>query len=107
MASSIILPVITGIAPDVGSSSGGDLVKIIGNDFSNNVSVFFGDHAAEVIVVREELGEMIVDVRTPPHAPELVAVTLINLDENGTPLLEVSPYIIFLAADVFARVGGI
>jgi hypothetical protein len=80
------IPVLNGIAPASGHSSGDDLVKIIGTDFSQKVAVRFGDFNAEIIVVRESGGLSVADVRTPSHAPGFVDVTLTNLDENSEPV---------------------
>jgi len=79
------VPVVESVSPSSGSSSGKELVKINGTGFADKLSVLFGTNPAEVIAVREDNGQSIADVRTPRHEPALVAVTVINLDDAGTP----------------------
>ena len=80
------IPVINTVTPNNGSSGDNELVKIAGSGFSENLSVLFDSKPAEVIVVREEGGESIADVKTPGHEPSLVTVTVINLDSEGEPI---------------------
>lgn len=80
------VPVITSVSPAGGSSKGGEPVKISGAGFAENITVLFGDAPAEIIVVREEGGVTVADVRTPGRTPSVVAVTVINLDSDGVPV---------------------
>lgn len=79
------LPNVTSVQPAVGPSSGGDLVRIVGTDFTDHVRVLFGD-ALAVASVHDEAGLRIVDVRTPAHQVGVVDVELVNLDAAGVPV---------------------
>ena len=80
------VPTLTGISKASGPAGGGDLVRITGSGFAEQVSVRFGDAEAEVLSVREEAGASVADVRTPAHQPATVDVVLINLDPDGNPV---------------------
>lgn len=80
------LPTISALAPTSGPAAGGDLVRITGADFAEQVEVLFGAVPTTVVSVREETGASIADVRTPPHEDETVDVTVRNLDGTGTPV---------------------
>ncbi len=80
------IPVISGISPQTGPASGGDLVRISGSGFAAQVEVLFGDAPGEVISVRAEAGVSLADVRTPGHADATVDITLRNLDAGGNPV---------------------
>jgi hypothetical protein len=77
------VPTLTGISANRGSTAGGEIVYLKGIGFAEQVSVFFGDAQAEVIVVREASGNCTVDLKTPSHAPSMVDVRLLNLDTDG------------------------
>ena len=72
-------PAITSIAPAVGPSSGGDLVRLVGSDIADAVRVRFGGVLAKVESVRREAGSVVVDVRTPAHAEGLVDLEVENV----------------------------
>lgn len=80
------VPNISNVSPFMGTSIGGEVVKISGTGFAENVSVLFGEVPAEVIVVRKERGLTAADVRTPAHEPSIVAVTVTNEDYTGVPV---------------------
>jgi hypothetical protein len=79
-------PAITSIAPAVGPSSGGDLVRLIGSDIADAVRVRFGGVLAKVESVRREAGSVVVDVRTPTHAEGLVDLEVENVDAADVPI---------------------
>ena len=79
-------PALTSIAPAVGPSSGGDLVRLVGSHIAAAVIVRFGGVPAHVESVRRESGVDIVDVRTPLHAEGIVDLELENLDAAGAPI---------------------
>ena len=80
-------PAITSIAPNVGSTAGGERVQIHGTGFSNNCvlcsppfgepSVFFGSTPAKSVTF---VSPTLLEAVTPPHLPETVPVTVRNLD---------------------------
>lgn len=80
------VPVLTGVAPVRGPTSGGDLVRLTGAGFAARLSVLFGSAAGELLSVREESGVWLADVRTPPHAEGFVDVVVRNLDDNDQPI---------------------
>lgn len=80
------VPVIHGVAPITGPASGGDLVRLTGEQFGVAVEVRFGTQTAVVETLREEDGLSIADVRSPVHDPGTVDLTLTNLDEAGLPV---------------------
>ena len=80
------LPTLSSVQPAAGPSSGGDLVRLVGADLANRVRVLFGGVLAEVLSVRDEAGQRIVDLRTPVHAVGVVDVELQNLDAAGDPI---------------------
>jgi len=79
-------PILHSVAPHTGPSSGGDLVRLVGLDFSPQVAVRFDLIPAEVVVVRSEGGFCVADVRTPAHPEALVSVVVENLDDDGLPV---------------------
>jgi len=80
------VPSITGVSPARGQSRGGQLARLTGEDFSEQVTVRFGDADAEVLFVRTDAGGAFADVRTPAHEPGLSDVRIINLDADGVPV---------------------
>ena len=54
-------PVILRINPASGPTSGGDIVRIVGRDFSPQVLVRFGDAEAEVIFANRISEDNVVD----------------------------------------------
>lgn len=59
------VPTITTLTPTSGPAAGGDLVRITGAHFAEQVEVLFGAVPATVVSVRDEAGASIADVRTP------------------------------------------
>lgn len=80
------VPVLTGINPASGPTSGGDLVRLAGTGFAPKVAILFDGAPAEVLSVREESGAWLADVRTPAHLEGSVDVLLRNLDADGQPV---------------------
>lgn len=80
------VPEIIAVKPERGPTSGGDIVRITASDLSGNAAVLFGDQPAQLLSARQESGQWLVDVRTPPHADSTVDITLRNLDEHGQPI---------------------
>jgi hypothetical protein len=74
------------ISQDRGPTSGGDLVRLNGTDFSDRVAVWFGGAEADVQRVVRISSTAFVDVRTPAHVPALVDVVVWNLDADGLPI---------------------
>ena len=60
---------------------------VSGGGFADRVAVRFGGVDAEVLGVHEEGETSLVDVRTPAHEPDRVAVELVNLDASGAVVL--------------------
>ena len=79
-------PLVTSVTPEKGPTSGGDLVRVVGQGFGVQARVRFGDVWGTVLSVREEAGLSVIDVRTPPHPEALVPVTVENLDASGAPI---------------------
>lgn len=81
------IPTITSVSPRSGPASGGDLVRIAGTGFAQDIEVRFGDAPAAVELLREEAGGVrMADVRTPPHSDGRVDLTVRNLDGDGVPI---------------------
>ncbi|MCP4678739.1 MAG: transcription factor [Deltaproteobacteria bacterium] len=80
------IPTLISVHPVSGPSSGNDLVQVAGSEFSENVFVLFGDASAEVLSVRTVAGVSLADIRTPGHSPDVVDITLSNLDAAGDPI---------------------
>jgi len=79
-------PALLSVAPATGPTSGGDLVRLVGQHFASWVAVRFGALPAEVVSLRVEAGSSIADVRTPAHPEALVPVVVENLDAGGVPV---------------------
>jgi len=79
-------PTLIRISQDRGPTSGGDLVRLSGTDFSERIAVWFGGAEAEVQRVARISSTAFVDVRTPAHVPALVDVVVWNLDADGLPI---------------------
>ncbi len=62
-----------GISPVRGSSAGGTYVEVRGRGFTGDMGVTFGQNAGQDV---ELLDSQTVSVRTPPHDPETVDVTV-------------------------------
>lgn len=80
------IPVLTGITPATGPTSGGDVARVTGTGFAPALAVLFGGVPAEVLAVREEASQSIAVVRTRAHAEGVVDVLARNLDAGGTPV---------------------
>ncbi|MDI6601000.1 MAG: IPT/TIG domain-containing protein [Thermoanaerobacteraceae bacterium] len=73
-------PVITSIEPNQGSTLGGDKVTIKGDDFREDIRVFFDD--AEAVKVTR-INYTTIEVITPPHAAGKTDVVVKNIDAYG------------------------
>ena len=80
------VPTLTSVSPASGPTSGGDLVRLAGTGFAQQVAVHFGTAAATVLAVHDEAGASYADVWTPAGSPAVVDVTLRNLDAAGEPV---------------------
>lgn len=80
------VPILDTVTPAAGPTSGGDLVRLIGQGLAAQVAVRFGAVPGQVLSVRQEAGLWIADVRTPAHPEALVPVTLENLDGARIPV---------------------
>ena len=80
------VPTLIAISPTSGPASGGDLVRLRGTGFAEQVQVLFGDAVAIVLNVRAAGGESFADIRTPAHPPGAADITLRNLDSDGAPV---------------------
>jgi acid phosphatase len=75
-------PVVSSVAPNTGSTSGGSTVTISGSGFVNGATVSFGGTLATSVTVASSSSLSVV---TPAHAAGTVAVTVSNPDGlNGT-----------------------
>ncbi len=68
-------PVITQISPNAGPAAGGTPVTITGRDFLDGAAVNFGGVASPLVKFEEGTR---LSVATPPHAPGVVDVEVIN-----------------------------
>lgn len=87
-------PVITDLTPDSGPESGGTVVTITGEGFTDATGVLFGETLAASFVVDSDSQ---ITVTTPAHAPGVVDVYVLHLagaSEPGeftfTPLIDVA-----------------
>jgi hypothetical protein len=80
-------PNISDISPSEGSPLGGDIVRIIGQNFGPQVAVYFGGFPAAVIALRREIRgpNMVLDVRTGRGRPGVVEVHVQNI-KDGQPV---------------------
>lgn len=79
-------PTLISVQPAVGPSSGGDLVRLVGTNFAEQVRVLFDGVPAIVTAVGENAGASIAEVRTPAHVPSVVALEVQNLERTGRPV---------------------
>jgi len=80
------VPVLSGVTPASGPTSGGDLVRLTGSGFAERAQVRFGDALASFVRVHGEAGTSFADVRTPARSEGVVDVEIANLDGDGTPI---------------------
>jgi hypothetical protein len=72
-------PIITDLEPKKGSTEGGEMVKIIGQNFKAGANVFFGGvKSPHVFFISNN--ELI--AQTPKRKPALVNVVVVNLDQQ-------------------------
>lgn len=80
------VPSIVSLTPATGPASGGDLVRLRGTGFAEQLSVRFAGKPAVVVAVREDASGSLADVRTPASEPGTVDLELQNLDAAGAPI---------------------
>lgn len=80
------IPTITTIEPAALPTSGGELVRIRGTGFAENLLVIFGGVNAKLIAVRPDGTDTIADVTAPAHDAGAVSVEVHNLDTEGLPV---------------------
>lgn len=85
-------PVITGITPDFGKSTGGDKITITGQDFmaGPGTKVFIGETQAQQINVKSTTE---IEVITPPGTPGFKSITVVNSDGGTYTLINCFQYI--------------
>ena len=81
------VPTLTGISPSEGPASGGDIVRLTGAGFAEQVAVSFGGQPAGIVALHGDGSSCQADVRTPAHDEGFVDVVLQNLDAEGNPVL--------------------
>jgi hypothetical protein len=77
-------PTIDSVIPSTGSASGGELVRVTARGLAPAVDVRFGDARAEILALRPEGAAFILDVKTPASPPGATALTVTNLQADGT-----------------------
>jgi hypothetical protein len=96
-------PVLSGVAPATGLTTGGDAVVLSGSAFAAGATVTFGGVAATVVSTNGTT----LDVKTPPHAAGGVAVAVRNPDGQTATLPAAYTYqapVVGLPAPVLASV---
>ncbi|MGB9812604.1 MAG: IPT/TIG domain-containing protein [Thermovenabulum sp.] len=85
-------PIIDKVEPNIGKSTGGDLIKIYGQDFmaGPNTKVFIGENQAQQVNVKSTTE---IEVITPPGTPGWRSITIINSDGGTYTLLSCFKYI--------------
>lgn len=85
-------PIITGITPDFGKSTGGDKITITGQDFmaGPGTKVFIGENQAQQINVKSTTE---IEVITPPGTPGWRSITVVNSDGGTFTLSNCFQYI--------------
>ncbi|MBS3976788.1 MAG: IPT/TIG domain-containing protein [Syntrophomonadaceae bacterium] len=85
------LPTIISITPDRGKTAGGTFVTIKGNNFWQDVQVFFaGLPALKVARIDRET----ITLETPPHPPGRVEVTVANQDGGVVTVMDGFEYLV-------------
>jgi hypothetical protein len=77
-----IPPTITSVVPNVGLTTGGERVRVLGADLTGATDVVFGGAPAAIIFV--SLGGTYIDCDTPPHAAGPVDVSVTTADGTDT-----------------------
>jgi len=85
----VAAPTITSVAPAAGPGKGGEIVQVVGADFAVSVGVTFGGVSAQLLARFPLDGDDIAEVWTPagPLAAGAVDVVLVNLDDDGAPVV--------------------
>ena len=77
------------LVPDHGPTSGGNLVRLVGDDFSQRIVVRLGALPPLVTRAFAHHGAFVADLLVPAHPAGPVDVTITNLDAVGVPLPDV------------------
>jgi hypothetical protein len=80
------VPILHRVEPSVGPASGGNVVRITGDDLAPRVRVRFGSAPARVARAWVHGGVWTLDIDAPPHDAADVDVTVDNLDATGVPV---------------------
>jgi hypothetical protein len=88
VVSTVVPPVISGVHPNSGTSSGGTTVNISGSNFSSGATVSFGGASAKVAAVTPSS----ITVTSPAHAPGLVSVSVTNANGETATLSNAYTY---------------
>jgi hypothetical protein len=75
-------PTITSVVPNVGLTTGGERVRVLGADLTGATDVTFGGAPGAIIFV--SLGGTYIDCDTPPHAAGPVDVSVTTADGTDT-----------------------
>jgi len=89
LLNSCVVPTVTSIAPSSGPSAGGTSVTVKGTLFEENAVVSFGGSQATDVVF---VSSTTLTAVTPPHAPGLVAVTVVNPGSGSGTLASAYTY---------------
>jgi hypothetical protein len=76
------------LLPDRGPTSGGNLVRLVGDGFSPRLAVCFGALPPQVTRAFAHHGAFVADLTAPPHPAGPVDVSITALDAAGAPLPE-------------------
>src|SRR5262245_53883310 len=79
-------PFVGSVDPSRGPTSGGNLVRILGDGFSPLVAVRFGNVSAGIVRAFAHQSRMVVDVLAPGADEGVVDIRVQNLDGVGAPV---------------------
>ena len=75
-------PILTGVSPTTGRTTGGTSVTLTGRNFASGATVTFGGAAATSVVV---VSATHITAKSPPHKAGRVAIVVSNADgQRGT-----------------------
>jgi len=94
-------PKVTGVSPAHGLSMGGQMVEITGTGLAGASAVDFGGKEALIFTDEEDA----ITVRTPPHYPETVDVTVAGPDGNVSKVSPADQYEYSALTPVIERVS--
>jgi hypothetical protein len=96
--------VITGVEPPFGPFGGGTDVVIVGFNFVDGSTVFFGDDAATNVVF---IDSSHIACTTPSHAEGFVDVRVVDPDDNEATLRNGFKYTLLVRGEDFRRMPGV